>query len=452
MPGPGAGRDRDRAGQAQHVRTAPERDRIGVCPEFACSSMTWAATRLILFSRAIVTTDGDRPEEANLPVGLAPRSRPGRRATTRSRAPRHKPIRRAPAPNLAGLFDSPKRNLIGGLAFVVLIVILATLAYMSQGWSLRDAFYMVIVTLYTVGYEEVRPINSNFLYSVTIALIVLGCTGMIFLTGVVVQLFTLNQIDRITSRRKMQQKIEQIEGHVIVCGFGRVGMVLANALRRSSASFVVLDENETRIAEARAAGYLGLCGEAASEDALLAAGVTRAHALASCLANDALNIVVTLSARALNPDLLIVARGDKPSTENKLLLAGADRVVLPEYIGGERIAELFLHQEAARLMDSLEKSHGFQRALRNFGMDLQVNVVAARSPAARMTVGAVERQGKGAFFIVQINRSDGDVHLNPPENVILHEGDAVLTLGRPDRAALVARLFEPRQHGGARNL
>ncbi|HMK89803.1 MAG TPA: NAD-binding protein [Methylocystis sp.] len=367
-------------------------------------------------------------------------------------APRHRPIRRAPPPNLSGLFDSPKHNLIGGLAFILAIVVMATLAYMSQGWSLRDAFYMVIVTLYTVGYEEVRPINSNFLYFLTIALIILGCTGMIFLTGVVVQFFTLNQINKIAGRKKMDQKIEQTEGHVIVCGLGRVGMVLANALRRSSASFVVIDENEARIAEARAAGYLCLCGEATGEEILIAAGVKRAHALASCMPNDAVNILVTLSARALNPDLLIVARGDKQSTESKLMLAGADRVVLPEYIGGERIAELFLHQESARLMDSLEKSHGFQRALRNFGMDLQVYAVPPRSPAARMTVGALERQAKGAFFIVQINRSDGDVHLNPPENAILQEGDAVLTLGRPDRAAAIGRLFEPRQHGGARSL
>ena len=121
-------------------------------------------------------------------------------------------------------------------------------------------------------------------------------------------------------------------------------------------------------------------------------------------------------------------------------------------IGGERIAELFLHQELARLMDNLEKSHGFQRALRNFGMELQAHAVAPRSSASQMTVGALERQAKGAFFIVQISRADGDVHLNPPENESLQEGDTVLTLGRPDRGAAVANLFESRQLGGARNL
>ncbi len=376
---------------------------------------------------------------------------PQRRRAPLPRAPRHRPIRRAPPPNLAGFFDSPQRNLAGGLIFILLIAAAATAAYMSQGWSLRDAFYMVVLTIYTVGFQEVRPVNSDFLYGVTIALIILGCTGMIFLTGVIVQFFTLIQINRLTGQKQMEQKISELEGHVIVCGFGRVGRVLARALRRSSASFVVIDESEARIAEARAENYLCLAGDATSETLLSAAGVTRAHALASCVSNDAMNVLVTLSARALHPDLMIVSRGSKPSSENKLRLAGADRVVLPEYIGGERIAELFLHQELVRLMDSLEKSHGFQRALRNFGMDLQSHAVAPRSPAANLTVGALERQAKGAFFVVQINRIDGDVHLNPPENETLQEGDSVLTLGRPDRAAAASRLFEPRQLGGARN-
>jgi voltage-gated potassium channel Kch len=365
---------------------------------------------------------------------------------------RHKPVRRRPAPKLVGLFDSPFRNLVGGVFFIVGVTLLATLAYVWHGWSLRDAFYMVIVTLYTVGYGEVHPIDSPFLYAVTISLIVLGCTGMIFLTGVVVQFVTQNQMSRIPGQKAMNKEIEQIEGHVIVCGFGRLGAVLARALRRASAGFVVVEENEVLVAEARAAGYLCLHGDPAGEDVLQAAGVARAHALASVLANDALNVFITLSARALNPNLMIVARGDKPSTESKLLQAGADKVVLPDHIGGERIAELFLHQESARFMESLERSAGFQRALRNFGMDTHVFTVAERSPAARLNVGALERQARGAFFVVQINRADGDVHTNPPEDAPLNEGDALLTIGRPEKATEFAYLFEPRQRAGARGL
>src|SRR5208337_3410148 len=120
-----------------------------------------------------MTEEGEKTDEGRPSAGAARRdaSRPRRPAKERSRAPRHRPIRRAPPPNLEGFFDSPQRNLIGGVVFIIFVTTVATLAYMSQGWSLRDAFYMVIMTVYTVGYEEVQPINSAFLYFVTIALI-----------------------------------------------------------------------------------------------------------------------------------------------------------------------------------------------------------------------------------------------------------------------------------------
>jgi Trk K+ transport system NAD-binding subunit len=163
-----------------------------------------------------------------------------------------------------------------------------------------------------------------------------------------------------------------------------------------------------------------------------------------------LNVFITLSARALNPELLIVARGELPSTESKLLQAGADKVVLPTHIGAERIAELLLYQESARFIEGLEKSHGFQRVLHNFGMELEVVTAAPHSPAVNMTVAAIERQARGAFFIVQINRRDGDVFTAPPATTSVGEGDGVVLIGRPNRSAILTSLFEPRMRAGVR--
>jgi Trk K+ transport system NAD-binding subunit len=174
----------------------------------------------------------------------------------------------------------------------------------------------------------------------------------------------------------------------------------------------------------------------------LAAGVMRAHAPATVLSNDALNVFITLSARALNPNLAIVARRELSSTESKLLHAGADKVVLPTHIGAERIAELILHEESARFIEGLERSTGFQRVLHNFGMELEVVTAAPQSPAVRMTVAAIEKHAKGAFFIVQINRRDGAVHTAPPPTAIVGEGDGVVLIGRPNRAALLPSLFD----------
>jgi voltage-gated potassium channel len=365
---------------------------------------------------------------------------PGRRRT----------VRRVSRPNTSGVFDSPVRNLFVGVAFTLVVMALATAAYMAAGWSFRDAIYMVTITVFTVGYDEVRPVDTDGLRLITIALIVCGCIGIIFLTSALVQFFTFSQFNRTIGFRRMNSQIDRLEGHVIICGFGRLGGELARSLSASSAGLVMIEENETRALEARASGYLCIHGDATSESVLHAAGINRAYALASVLSNDALNVFITLSARALNAALLIVARGELPSTERKLVQAGADKVVLPTHIGAERIAELLLHEESARFIESLEKSHGFQRVLHNLGMELEVVTAAPNSPATSMTLAAVERQSKGAFFIVQINRRDGEIHTAPPVTTVIGEGDSVVLIGRPNRSAVITALFEPRTQAGVR--
>ena len=379
--------------------------------------------------------------------GAADRA-PSLLATSRRRRSRARPIRRVARPRMGGMFDSPVRNLIVGLAFTLSVMVAATLAYMAVGWSFRDAVYMVITTVYTVGYGEVRPIDTPVLDAITIALVLFGCTGIIFLTGALVQFITLNQQG--VGLKRMNRQIEELQAHVVICGFGRLGAELARSLMASSAGFVIIEANETKALAAREQGYLCVHGDATKESVLMAGGVARAHALAAVLSNDALNVFITLSARALNADLQIVARGELASTEGKLLQAGADRVVLPTHIGAERIAELILFEASARKIDHLERAHGFQRVLRNFGVELEVVTAAAQSAAARQTVASIERQGKGAFFIVQINRADGTVLAAPDPDTVVADGDGVVLMGRANRASLLAALFEPRQRLGPR--
>ena len=349
---------------------------------------------------------------------------------------------------MAGVLDSPARNLLAGVLYMLMVVLVATLAYMAQGWSLRDAAYMVITTVYTVGYGEVHPVDTPALNVITVLLVVLGCTGMIFLTGALIQFITLNQ--QAAGLKRMNRQIDDLHEHVVVCGFGRLGAELARTLSASSAAFVILEENEVRANAARLQGYLCVHGNATSEAVLQAAGVTRAHALAAVLSNDAVNVFITLSARSLNPDLSIVARGEISSTENKLLQAGADKVVMPTHIGAERIAELILYEASARKIDNLERSIGFQRALRNFGVEMEVVTAARNSVAARSSVLSIEKQAKGAFFIVQINRRDGAIVAAPSPETVVGDGDGVVLMGRPNRAAILSSLFEVRPRLGPR--
>jgi voltage-gated potassium channel len=216
------------------------------------------------------------------------------------------------------------------MIYVVLVMVLATAAYMAVGWSFRDAIYMVVITVYTVGYNEVRPINTPALNVITMSLIVLGCTGVIFLTGALVQYITLSQLTKTMGRKRMKAQIDQLTDHVIICGFGRIGVPLAKSLSEARAGFVVVEKDEARINQAVESGYLCLQGDAANEAVLHAAGVMRAHVLVSALPTDAVNVFITLSARALNSELNIIARGEEASTEKKLLQAGANQVVFAD--------------------------------------------------------------------------------------------------------------------------
>jgi Trk K+ transport system NAD-binding subunit len=339
------------------------------------------------------------------------------------------------------LLASPLRNLLGGLIFILAVGALASAAYVACGWPFADALYMVVITLYTVGYDEVRPVDTPVLRAVTIGLIVAGCTGMIFLTGALVQMIAASQLQQILGLRRMQTEIAALDGHIIICGYGRIGQMLARELQGAGQRCLVLERSEDRLALARGQGVLALQVDATDEESLRQAGIFRARALATVLPDDAANVFITLSARGLNRGLTIIARGEAPSTEKKLLQAGADRVVLPAHIGAERVAELILFQDIARMLDS-EGGHGdLARDLRRLGLELEVVPAAAGSRCVGMSVAELEQAGGGAFLVVALSRAGGSL-LQPAGETRIGLGDGVALVGRPGRSAVIAGLFQ----------
>src|ERR1700677_1474085 len=326
-----------------------------------------------------------------------------------------------------GLLGSPLRNLFFGVSFTFAIMVPATIpSPRLAGWSLGDAIYMVVVTVYTVGYGEVHPVETPLLRAITIATIVLGCTGMIFVTGALVQFITLSQLNQVFGLKRMNTQIDKLNNHIIVCGFGRIGESLAAGLRAGGAAFVILEQDETSAERVRDQGYLCMGADATDEAALQTAGVMRARTLATVLSNDAANVFITLSARSLNPELEIIARGELPNTESKLLHAGATKVVLPTHIGAERITELILYQETARFIRGSERMRDFERVLQSLGLELEVVVAASGSPIVGKTIEAVEQQANGAFFIVQLNRREGEAITHPDATTQIEPGDGMV--------------------------
>ncbi len=349
-----------------------------------------------------------------------------------------------PRPSLTetrGLLGSPLRNLTLGISFTLSVMALAILAYCLAGWNLSDAIYMVVMTVYTVGYGEVHPVDTTLLRGITIGTIVFGCTGMIFVTGALVQFITVNQLTQIFGFKRMNTRIDQLKDHVVICGFGRLGTVLAHDLHAGSASFVVLEQNETQVEHARTLGYLCLQGDATDEDSLRAAGIERARTLATVLPNDAANVFITLSARSLNPNLDIIARGELPSTERKLLQAGANHVVLPTHIGAERIAEMILYKETAQFLRGSGRMRDFEEVLHSLGLEIDVVSAAPECPIVGQTIAMVEREANGAFFIVQINRREGEAITGPTPDLRIEPGDGVVIVGRGAKARALSNLF-----------
>lgn len=333
------------------------------------------------------------------------------------------------------IYHSPIRLLGVAALFLLTVIIVSTLAYIHAGWNILDASYMVLLTVSTVGYGEVHPISTPYLHAVTMGTIGLGWLGMVIFSSALVQFFTVTQLQQLIGGNRTMAQIEKLASHVIVVGFGRIGGVLAKALRTAQADFVVLEQDEKKAEAVRELGYLCLVGDATNELALRAAGVERARVLASVLPNDAANVFITLSARSLNRSIEIIARGEVPATEGKLLQAGANKVVMPTHIGAERIAEMILFPETARFLRTSERMQELEFTLRGLGVDFVVLVVPEKGGVVGLTIEQVERKAENRFFIVQVDRRAGDVITAPRPDTKLFPGDGVAIISKDIPAA-----------------
>ena len=215
-----------------------------------------------------------------------------------------------------------KKMRLGVIVFVATCLI-AVAGYVIAGWTLLDAVYMVAITIFGVGYGEVRPIVDPGLKLFTLFVVVTGCSAGIYVLGGFVQMIAEGEIQRAFGARRMSRGIEQTNDHAIICGYGRVGRVLVDELRQNGVSLVVVDRDADRLADAEREGVFVVSGDASDEAVLRRAGIERASVLATVLPGDAENVFVTLTARDISDSIQIIARGECESTERKLLRSGA---------------------------------------------------------------------------------------------------------------------------------
>src|SRR3712207_1203463 len=231
------------------------------------------------------------------------------------------------------------RRIESALLALGIITVVGVLGYMVfEGWSFADALYMTVITLTTVGYREVRPLDATGQLW-TMALLITGVGTLFYAAVSSVELVVEGTIRGYFGRRRMEAAIRKLNGHYILCGYGRVGRQVAAELALDDVPFVVIEQDPETVEECVVEGYLVLLGEA-SDDVLEEAGVRTVRGLVAAVDSDADNVFVVLSARKLNPRLHIVARASSDESAAKLEIAGADRTLSPYAVGGRRLASL----------------------------------------------------------------------------------------------------------------
>ncbi len=332
------------------------------------------------------------------------------------------------------------KRVVAGALFFGTTLIVAIIGYTRAGWSWSDATYMVVITIFGVGYGEVRPVNTPALRLLTMCVIIAGTTSAIYIVGAVVQMVTEGEINRAIGKRRMNREIESLKKHVIICGFGRIGQILARQLSHSRLPFIVLDNDKARVDLAESFGYLAKFGNAVDEGILTQVGVHRAQVLATVLPDDASNVFITLTARELNPELRILARGELPSTEKKLRLAGADQVVLPALISAQRIAYMITHPVSLNFLNQDDGRQTLNELLAQVDVQVEEIVVVPDTPIVGATIGDIEVRGKGTFIVVALKRTDGSIAIHPEQLSVLQAGDIVIVMGhRGDIPRLVQK-------------
>ncbi|SFI06836.1 potassium channel family protein [Planctomicrobium piriforme] len=334
--------------------------------------------------------------------------------------------------------SSVRKVVLGATVFVTTLCV-AIGAYWSAGWTLIESIYMVVITIFGVGYGEVRPITEPSLRIFTMLFIIIGCSSAAYIMGGLVQMIAEGEINKALGARRMSEGLKRLTGHVIICGYGRVGQILAAELKRSGKPVVVVDTNRDRLLEAELEGFLVVIGDATEDGVLRSAGVDRASILTCVLPNDAINVFITLTAREINNTIEIIARAENPSTKPKLLRSGANRVVLPAAVGAHKIAQLINRPSAEDLLAGDDFENRLNDELHQLGLGLHEVKITADSDLVKQPIGSVEVASDRGVVVVALRKGDGTVLNDPAATTILEADDIVILLGRQHSIPKLAR-------------
>ncbi|MBI4686460.1 MAG: potassium channel protein [Nitrospirae bacterium] len=313
-----------------------------------------------------------------------------------------------------------RKRLMLAVALLTFIVFFGTAGYMAiEGWNLLDSLYMTIITLASVGYKEIHDLSLNGRIF-TIILIVSGVGTLTFALTAGAKVVLEGELQEIFGRKRLEKKIKELSDHYIICGHGRMGKIICKELREKNFRFVVVEKTPDFIGEKE--DVIIFEGDATKDEVLREVGIEKARGLISVLPTDAENLFVVLTARELNPGLFIVARAGEEGSEQKLLRAGANRVVSPYHIGGLRIAHTVLKPAVVDFIEFATKSG-------NIDLQMEEIPVNTNSKLVGLTLDECGIGRDLGIIVVAIKKATGDMKFNPTFRTNVEVGDTLIALG-----------------------
>lgn len=313
---------------------------------------------------------------------------------------------------------TPIGRLQRAVAMVIAVGIIGTIGYWLFGMSVTDAVYQTVTTITTVGFRELQDFN-NLEQWFTIIIIITGVSTVLYTFTLAVQVVVEGQLRDFVGRRMMDREINKMSNHTVVCGWGRVGRAVAEDLVAAGYAVVVVDVSADRVADVP---YPTIVGDATLDSTLRAAGIERANALIAALEGDAENLFVTLSARAIVPDLFIVARARQDESVPKLANAGADRVVNPQELGAARMASFVARPHVAEFVDVVMHERSLEFRMQEYD-------VPDGSPLAGTTLREADLRRRAGVLVLALRHVDGSFTTNPDPDTVIEPHQVLIAVG-----------------------
>jgi voltage-gated potassium channel len=324
--------------------------------------------------------------------------------------------------------QNPFRRVRIGLGALALVLVMGTVGYLLFGFDLLDAVYQTVITVTTVGFNSPHRLDAGSKVF-TIILILVGGGTALYSFSAVLEVLIEGDMRDLVRRRKVERDIARMSGHVIVCGWGRVGREVARFLTNADCDVVVVDRDTERLGEVP---YATVHGDVTDDEVLRQAGIDRAATLVAALDTDADNLYVTVAGRSMRPDLQIIARARNETSEPKLLRAGADRVVNPQQLGGDRMASFVTQPHVVDFVDIVMHDGTLE-------FRLQELLVSSASSLSGRTVRSAQLRDRTGALVLAIRRPEGGFLTNPSPEDTIEAGDVLISVGTAAQLEALAK-------------